>query len=109
MKLTTFRNYAILSLISLFLSFSAVSVSQSASVAEFNAAFVEANDLRKQSRQLKHEWRDTAKLLRQAQKLAQKGELDKAMKLVAEAKKQSEAAIFQANREQKLWEGRVIR
>ena len=109
MKLTNFRDYAILTSISLFLSFGMVSVSQSASVAEFNAAFVEANDLRKQSNQLKHEWRDTAKLLREAQKLAQDGDLDQAMKLVSEAKMQSEAAIYQAKREQKLWEGRVIR
>lgn len=109
MKLTTLQNSAASLAFGFFLSLGLAATSQSATVAEFNAAIIEANDLRKQARQLKHEWRDTAKILRKAQEAAQEGDLDKAMKLVAEAKNQSEAAIFQANREEKLWEARVIR
>ena len=79
------------------------------SVEQFNAAFVEANELRKASGKLAHEWRDTAKLLKSAQAAAEEGDLEKAMKLVAEARFQSEAAINQAGREERLWEGRVVR
>ena len=78
-------------------------------VEEFNAAFVEANEARKMSGSLGHEWRDPVKFLRAAQKAAVDGDLVKAMKLVAQAKFQSDAAIVQANREQSLWIGRVIR
>ena len=78
-------------------------------VEEFNAAFVEANEARKMSGSLGHEWRDTVKILRAAQKAAEGGDLVAAMKLVAQAKFQSDAAIVQANREQSLWKGRVIR
>ncbi len=109
MKFTTLRIYLFSLLFSLLLSFGLIGVSQSATVEEFNVAFVEANDLRKQARALKHEWRDTVKILRQAQKAAQAGDLDKAMQLVAKAKFQGEAAIFQANRELSLWKGRVVR
>ena len=86
----------------------AVSAEQ-VSVEQFNSAIVEANELRKKSGELAHEWRDTAKLLKSAQAAASEGDLDKAMKLVAEAKFQSEAAINQAEREARLWEGRVVR
>ena len=78
-------------------------------VEQFNVAFVEANDLRKKSGELAHEWRDTAKMLKSAQMAAQEGDLEKAMKLIAEAKFQSEAAINQAEREARLWVGRVVR
>ena len=53
---------------------------------EFNAAFVEANEARKMSGSLGHEWRDTVKILRAAQKAAEGGDLVAAMKLVAQAK-----------------------
>lgn len=78
-------------------------------VEEFNNAFKEANELRKTAGSLGHEWRDTAKILKNAAAAAQEGDLQKAMKLVAEAKLQGEAGIVQANRESSLWEGRVIR
>ena len=79
------------------------------SVEQFNAAFTEANDLRKKSGEVAHEWRDTAKILKSAQAAAEEGDFEKAMKLVAEAKFQSNAAIAQADRESRLWEGRVVR
>ena len=76
---------------------------------DFNAAFTEANEARKMAGELGHEWRDTAKLLKQAQEAAEGGDLNKAMKLVAKAKLQGEAGIVQAKRESTLWESRVIR
>ena len=90
------------------MSFNVASASEP-TVEEFNAAFVEANEARKMSRSLGHEWRDTAKILKAARKAALDGDLENAMKLVAQAKFQSDAAIVQANREQSLWKGRVIR
>ncbi|MDE0309365.1 MAG: hypothetical protein OXI60_05975 [Acidiferrobacterales bacterium] len=80
-----------------------------ASIEQFNMAFSEANELRKAAGQAAHEWRDTAKLLRSAQAAAEQGDLEKAMMLVAEARFQSVAAVAQAEREQRLWEGRVVR
>ena len=78
-------------------------------VEQINTAFAEANDLRKQAGELAHEWRDTAKILKSAQEAAAEGDLEKAMKLIAEAKFQSEAAINQAERESRLWIARVVR
>lgn len=86
-----------------------MAVASEPTVEEFNMAFKEANELRKTAGSLGHEWRDTAKILKSAAEAAQNGELEKAMKLVAQAKLQSEAGIVQANRESSLWEGRVIR
>ena len=76
---------------------------------EFVAAFKAANEARKKAATLGHEWRDTAKLLRSAKQAFENGDLDKAKALVANAQLQGEQAIIQAERESKLWEGRVIR
>ena len=75
----------------------------------FNEALVKANETRKQAAEMSHEWRDTAKMLKNAQKAAEEGDLEKAMALVAEAQIQSEQAIIQAQREASLWESRIIR
>lgn len=91
------------------LMFCAMAIAEQVSVEQFNDAFVEANELRKKSGELSHEWRDTVKLLKSAQAAAQDGDLEKAMRLVGEARFQSEAAIKQADRESRLWEGRVVR
>ena len=75
----------------------------------FVAAFNEANLKRKEASRLGHEWRDTAKILRNAKKAAEAGNLDEAMEYVEQARLQSEMAIVQAQREEKLWRGRIIR
>ncbi len=80
-----------------------------ADVEAFNEAFSKANDTRKQAAEMNHEWRDTAKVLKNAQKAAEAGDFDKAMALVAQAQLQSEQAIVQADRESKLWQSRIIR
>ena len=43
-----------------------------------------------------YEWRDTKKLLRQARKLAKKGEFEKAVALAIRAKRQGELGVMQA-------------
>ena len=108
MRLTITKLFISLLFVSATVSFNVANASEP-TVEEFNAAFVEANEARKMSGSLGHEWRDPVKFLRAAQKAAVDGDLVKAMKLVAQAKFQSDAAIVQANREQSLWIGRVIR
>ena len=100
------KNISISMLVALALGIGATAV---ASESEFVAAFTEANEARKQAGALSHEWRDTAKLLKSAKQAFTDGDVDKAMALVAEAKLQGEQATIQAERESKLWEGRVIR
>ncbi len=80
-----------------------------ADVEAFNTALAKANETRKQAGELSHEWRDTAKILKNAQKAAEEGDLGKATALVAEAQLQSDQAIVQADREATLWESRVLR
>ena len=108
MRSTITKLFICLLFVSATVSFNVANASEP-TVEEFNAAFVEANEARKMSGSLGHEWRDPVKFLRAAQKAAVDGDLVKAMKLVAQAKFQSDAAIVQANREQSLWIGRVIR
>jgi hypothetical protein len=108
MRSTITKLFISLLFVSATVSFNVANASEP-TVEEFNAAFVEANEARKMSGSLGHEWRDPVKFLRAAQKAAVDGDLVKAMKLVAQAKFQSDAAIVQANREQSLWIGRVIR
>ena len=108
MRSTITKLFISLLFVSATVSFNVANASEP-TVEEFNSAFVEANEARKMSGSLGHEWRDPVKFLRAAQKAAVDGDLVKAMKLVAQAKFQSDAAIVQANREQSLWIGRVIR
>jgi hypothetical protein len=48
------------------------------------------------AKSLNYEWRDSRKLLEQANKLNKEGKTDEALRLVAEAKKQGEMAVVQA-------------
>ncbi len=79
------------------------------SVDDFNTAFAKANDTRKMAAELGHEWRDTAKILKSAQETAVAGQLSEAMELVAQAQQQADQGIVQAEREETLWLGRIIR
>ena len=66
-----------------------------------------ADAKRKEASSLGHEWRDTGKMLKNAKKEADAGNMDKAMMLVAQAQEESEDAIAQAMREQDAWMARV--
>jgi len=62
----------------------------------FATAVNEANVELNKAKAVNYEWRDSRKMLEQAETLNQKGETEKAMKLVATAKKQGEIAVAQA-------------
>ncbi len=76
---------------------------------DFNTAFTKANETRKMAAELGHEWRDTAKILKTAQESAEAGQLVEAMELVAQAQHQADQGVVQAEREETLWLGRIIR
>ena len=108
-RISKLRAIAVATVLAVFGFGSAVVSAAEVTVEDFNKAFEAANEVRKQAGSLGHEWRDTAKILKSAMEAAQGGDLDKAMKLVDQARLQAEAGVVQANREGSLWEGRVIR
>ena len=74
---------------------------------DFDTALAAADAKRKEAAAVGHEWRDTGKLLEEAQKAADEGDMDKAMKLAAKAEEQSSDAIAQQAREATAWMSRV--
>ncbi len=62
----------------------------------FEDALQEANISIDKAKAANYEWRDSRKLLKQAAKLKKEGNSDKAMTLIAKAKKQGELALAQA-------------
>ena len=74
MRSTVTKLFFSLLFVSAAMSFNVANASEP-TVEEFNAAFVEANEARKMSGSLGHEWRDTVKILRAAQKAAEGGDL----------------------------------
>jgi hypothetical protein len=67
-----------------------------AQAGSYEQAVEEAKASIDNAKAVNYEWRDSRKLLEKADKLNQEGKTDKAMKLVAEAKKQGELAVAQA-------------
>ena len=55
------------------------------------------------------EWRDTKKMLRQARKLAEKGEYEQAIALANRAKRQGESGVQQAKEQETTWQSRVLK
>ena len=62
----------------------------------YEEAVMDAKASINNAKALNYEWRDSSKLLEKADKLNKEGKSDKAMKLVAEAKKQGDMAVIQA-------------
>lgn len=62
----------------------------------YEEAVMDAKASINNAKALNNEWRDSSKLLEKADKLNKEGKSDKAMKLVAEAKKQGDMAVVQA-------------
>ena len=62
----------------------------------FDSAVKEATIEIDKAKAVNYEWRDSRKLLKQAEKLNKEGKTDKAMKLVEEAKMQGQVAVSQA-------------
>ena len=64
---------------------------------------------RKAAAEAGYEWRDMKKLLRQARKLAKKGELEKAIELANRAKRQGELGLIQAEEQEAVWRAAVVK
>jgi rhodanese-related sulfurtransferase len=68
----------------------------SADKAEVQKAIAAAEDARKMAASVGGEWRDTGKFIKKAQKLAEEGKLDEALKLATKAQRQGELGYDQA-------------
>ena len=62
----------------------------------YEEAVLDATASINKAKAVNHEWVNSRKLLKKADELYKEGKSDKAMKLVAEAKKQGEMAVLQA-------------
>lgn len=65
----------------------------------FEDAMKEATASIDRAKAVNYEWRDSRKLLKQADKLNKEGNSDKAMQLVEQARKQGELAVAQAEQQ----------
>ena len=83
--------------------------SRASDEATFKAAYVAAAAARKAAAQAGYEWRNTRKMLRQARKLAKKGEYAKAVELANRAKRQSELGLIQAEEQESAWRASVVK
>ena len=77
--------------------------------AAFKAAYEAAAAARKAARKAGFEWRDTRKMLRQARKLAKKGEYAKAVELAYRAQRHSELGLIQAEEQESAWREAVLK
>ena len=75
----------------------------------FKAAYSAAAAARKAVAKAGYEWRDTKKFLRQARKLAKKGEYEKAVELANRAGRQSELGLIQAEEQESAWKEAVLK
>ena len=77
--------------------------------ATFKAAFDAALVARRAAAEAGFEWRDTRKMLRQARKLARKGEYAKAVELANRARRQGELGVMQAEEQEAAWRAAVLK
>ena len=77
--------------------------------AAFKAAYEAGAAARKAARKAGFEWRDTKKMLRQAKKLAKKGEYARALELANRARRQAELGLVQAEEQNSAWRGAVLK
>ena len=77
--------------------------------ATFKVAYEAAVAARKAAVEVGFEWRDTRKMLRQARKLAKKGEYAKAVKLANQARRQGELGMVQAEEQETAWRAAVLK
>ena len=75
----------------------------------FKAAYEAAVEARKAAAAVGFEWRDTKKMLRQAKKLAEKGEYEKAVRLANKAKRQGDLGVQQAEEQETAWRAAVLK
>lgn len=70
--------------------------SMSSTMDDYQNAVASAKTELAKAKKARFEWRDTGKMLKKADKLAKSGDISGAIKLVNEAKRQSEHALVQA-------------
>ena len=70
---------------------------KAASLEDYNKARASAIVSLDKANKLKHEWRDSRKILEEADKAAKAGDYEQATKLANKARKQGDFAIIQAN------------
>ncbi|MDH5230243.1 MAG: SoxXA-binding protein [Gammaproteobacteria bacterium] len=70
--------------------------SSSAMPANYDEAVAQAKAEIKKAKSMGHEWRDSGKMLKKAEKAHKTGDKDKAIKLAMKAKKQGELGQMQA-------------
>ena len=75
----------------------------------FKAAYEAAVTARKAAAAAGFEWRDTKKMIRQAKKLAGKGEYGKAIELANKAKRQGDLGVKQAEEQETAWRAAVLK
>ena len=71
--------------------------------ASTDAAIASAEEARKAAAAVGYEWRDTAKMIKKAQKLAAEGKTEEARKLARQAEQQSKNALAQYHSESKRY------
>ena len=84
-------------------------VASAADAATFQAAYENAQASRKKAAAAGFEWRDVKKMLKQAKKLADKGEYEQAEQLAIEAKMQADLGVKQAESQAEAWRSAVLR
>ena len=77
--------------------------------ATFEAAYEAGEAARKAAAEVGFEWRDTRRMLRNAKRLAGKGEYAKAVKLANQAKRQGELGVMQAREQETAWRAAVVK
>lgn len=73
----------------------------------FQAAFDAAEEARKKASAVQSEWRDTRKIMKQAQAAAEKGDFDTAVALANKAKFQGERGAEQGEQQAQAWQDLV--
>ena len=68
---------------------------KSASPEDYSMALSDAKTAIAQAKKVNYEWRDSGKILKQAEKAAAEGDYDKATSLANKAKRQGELAVMQ--------------
>ena len=76
----------------------------SAALASADKAISAAEAAQKEASKVGYEWRDTAKMIKQAKKLAKQGKTDKAISLAKQAEQQGHAALAQYHTENKRYQ-----
>ena len=80
-----------------------------ASADDFKAAYAKAEAAIKQAHALKNEWTTTGAAMKAAEKAADAGKFDDAVKHAEQAEALAKASIAQAQEQKKLWKNAVIR